>query len=196
MRAPSRHASSLLAFAALAFASSCKRDTPPSPTTRASATPSATASASAPASVRSAADAASAAVPDELDLALKDVVVKWNTAINAKDYAALAALHAPDVRFYGVMVDNATYGAKMKAALTKDSSFHQEVDKIHVERAEPTKAKVAFAKNDGKAVHSAYLVLIRYDGSWKISEESDVERLGDADDSAHPELAHLRQSLP
>lgn len=157
----------------MGFASSCKHDAP-SATTQPSASTSMNASAPATASARVPAASASAAAPDELDRALKDVVVNWNAAINAKDIAALTALHMPNVRFYGVMVDKATYGAKMKAALAKDPTFHQEVDKIHVERAEPKTAKVAFSKNDGKAVHSAYLVVVLVGGGWMISEESDV----------------------
>jgi len=41
---------------------------------------------------------------------------------------------------------------KMRAALAKDPSFHQDVEKIRVERSEPTKAKLSFSKNDGKSV--------------------------------------------
>lgn len=145
-------------------ASACKREPPPPPL--------------APSSVDAATTpvpSASAPAEDAREKLMKDVVVKWTAAINARDFAALGALHSSDVRFYGVRVDNATYLAKMKAALAKDPSFHQTVDMVHVERATPSEAKVAFAKNDGKAVHSAYLVLTRRtDGSWTIDEESDV----------------------
>jgi hypothetical protein len=88
--------------------------------------------------------------------------------------STLASLHGPSVRFYGLPIDNATYCAKMKAALAKDPSFHQTIGAIRVEWPEQTKAKVSFRKKDDKAEHPAYLVMEQSAGAWKIVEESDL----------------------
>ncbi len=121
-----------------------------------------------------AAPSASAAAEVDPNLPLKDIAKKWNDAINAKDIAALAAMHGSNVRFYGLMVDNATYCAKMKAALAKDPSFHQDIDSIRVEWPQATRAKVSFRKKDKNAVHPSYLVMDKSDGGWKVVEESDL----------------------
>lgn len=120
------------------------------------------------------APSASAAVEVDPDLPLKHVATQWSDAINAKDMATLGAIHGAYVRFYGLMVDNATYCAKMKAALAKDPSFHQSIDSIRVEWPRPTRAKLWFRKKDNKAEHAAYLIVDKLEGSWKIVEESDL----------------------
>ena len=148
--------------AVLAFGS-CKRGPPPPPPAVVVA-----AAASAPSA------SASATADVDPDAALKEIAKEWNDAINARDMAALAALHGSNVRFYGQPVDNATYCAKMKAALAKDPSFHQTLAAIRVDWPQQTKAKVSFRKKDDKAEHAAYLVMEKSDQSWKIVEESDL----------------------
>lgn len=154
---------------AIVVLASCRRAPPPPPAPPAIAivdASTAIADASTPTAI------ADAAV--DPDLPIKEVITRWNDAINARDFAALGALHGSDVRFYGVRVDNATYVARMKAALAKDPAFHQDIDSLRVERRTPDEAKVWFRKKDNKAEHAAYLVVWRTTaGDWVISQESD-----------------------
>jgi hypothetical protein len=149
---------------------SCKRSPPPPPPP--SSTPPTPL-----VSVASVAAAPSASPIDagvDPDADVKKVATAWNDAINARDLVALGALHTGDVRFYGVLVDWATYTAKMKAALDKDPAFHQTIGAFRVQRTKDGNTKIWFVKNDGKAEHAAYLVLMQMvGGSWKIIEESD-----------------------
>src|SRR5262249_2000507 len=85
---------------------SCKRDPPPAPV-RATVPDAPTPSASV------------AAAEVDPNVPLRELAVQWNDAIDKADIAALGGMHGSDVRFYGVVVDNATYCAKMKAALAK-----------------------------------------------------------------------------
>jgi hypothetical protein len=156
----------LVVFVVAVVVASCKRSPPPPPAPVAVVvTPAIDAAAAAPAIADAAADP---------DLDVKNFANAWNDAINARDLTALAALHASNVRFYGVMVDRATYTAKMKAALDKDRSFHQTIGSFRVHRTKDGNTKIWFAKKDNKAEHAAYLVLFQMtDGKWTIIEESD-----------------------
>jgi hypothetical protein len=134
--------------AALGLLLSCKRQAPPPP----APTPSAAVVDAAPAPSSSAAEV-------EPHDPLKDLARQWSDAINKGDIAALGAMHGSTVRFYGVSVDNKMYCAKMKAALDKDPSFHQDIAALRVEWPSSTRAKVSFRKKDNKAEHPSYLVM-------------------------------------
>jgi hypothetical protein len=115
---------------ALGLLLSCKRQAPPPP----APTPSAAVVDAAPAPSSSAAEV-------EPHDPLKDLARQWSDAINKRDIAALGAMPGSTARFYGVSVDNKTYCAKMKAALDKDPSFHQDIAALRVEWPSSTRAE-------------------------------------------------------
>jgi len=101
-------------------------------------------------------------------------VLRWNAALNAHDGAALEALYAPAIRYYGHLMEAAECRKAVMAALAKDPTFHQD---ITIERVIWTKegtselATVSFTKRTGDRTYDAYVVVTE-DG-WKIAAESD-----------------------
>lgn len=137
----------------------CRSSAPPPPTlpTDAGAAPT-TASVAPPAS------AAPSAQPD-------DVVTKWNDAHVKHDAAALEALYASSVVFYGVRMTSGEAAKKKAAAFASTPGFTQTVSAATLEESdEPGVVWARFTKTTAGKSFPALLIV---DASHRIREEAD-----------------------
>ena len=119
----------------------------------------------------SATETASATAPDPL-LEVRLTLKKWNEAHNGHDSAALAALYAAKVHFYGQQLSGEEC-AKRKAAAFKKAPDYEQTVRGATFAARSTGTLVRFMKTSTSAGKSTdYASFIVVDGG-RVTEESD-----------------------
>jgi len=110
--------------------------------------------------------------------AIKQTVLYWNDLHNSKSVNEFKQLYAPDVLFYGKYRNLATC-LKEKAVLYRIKSFHQDITSaIKVTFYSSGTIKSSFTKRvtykQRIKEYPAYLLLIKRDGNYIITGESDL----------------------
>ena len=108
--------------------------------------------------------------------AARQLMSGWNTALNAHDADALAALYAPEVSFYGRHFTRAQVVAAKRTALAATPGFNQQLSDVRVAPAPEKRASVTFVKAFGAPfpVRARLVVACASDGSYAIAAESDA----------------------
>lgn len=153
--------------------------------TRASATPAAASGSAAPSVSGNAAGVAAAKLaPLERAGA---VVRAWDAALNRHDAAALAALYAPSVSFYGQTLPREKLVESKKKALGASPDFEQSLSNLNLASEADGSVSATFTKRSGPAKAqrevAARLRLNELNGNYVIALESDAPTDARSDDN-------------
>ncbi|PLX05929.1 MAG: hypothetical protein C0596_15630 [Marinilabiliales bacterium] len=110
--------------------------------------------------------------------AIKSIVIAWNDAHNNKDFDEFIELYNENVEFYKASLDGTECAQKKENLLEKYSDFQQSIGKIDFEKIKDDEYKCSFNKtvkvNGDTHEYPSYLVVVKTESGWKISEESDL----------------------